>query len=308
MPFAQNYLYERKVVMLHLKCSLNDFESVARDNPVQVHVRIFNKGVDNPNLLYDDDWKKIQDEHPDRFRYHVTLFREEEHIDHFHHGLPDDDGPEGSTPPASSSSAAPATVRGATIGAAQGQHQATGSSKAAGPPSHPAEASARSGRRERNRAPSKLWCHLYLDEGTLAQDAFNLNKKIIGHGGNFTKDIFVDTGAKIRLRGRGSKHLENGREAPVPLMLAVAAELSERENFARAVEKAAAHLHSVERCYGKFCTNKNLPAPAGPFFWVGEFGEEARGCLIPIFGEHLSAVPIARKSRRHTWAAPPAVS
>ena len=46
---------------------------------------MFNKGVGNPNLLYDDDWEKIQDEHPDRFRYHVTLFREEEHMDHFHH-------------------------------------------------------------------------------------------------------------------------------------------------------------------------------------------------------------------------------
>merc|ERR1712060_856530 len=140
----------------------------------------------------------------------------------------------------------------------------------------------RSGRRG-DRVPNKLWCHLYLDENML-RPGFNLNKKIIGHGGNCTKSIYDATGAKIRLRGIGSKHLEGGREAPVHLMLAVTTELSEQDNFIKAVEKSIGLLRDVETRFNTFCKQKKQPTPTGPCFWVGELSLEARAYLNPILG------------------------
>jgi sulfite reductase alpha subunit-like flavoprotein len=39
-------------------------------------------GVDNPNLLYIEDWKKMEEEHPGYFRFHLTWYRDEPHLDH----------------------------------------------------------------------------------------------------------------------------------------------------------------------------------------------------------------------------------
>ncbi len=49
--------------------------------------------------------------------------------------------------------------------------------------------------------------------------------------------IFNVTGAKVRIRGRGSGHLEVGgkHEAPVPLMVAITADQEAVGNFRRAV-------------------------------------------------------------------------
>jgi hypothetical protein len=71
---------------------------------------------------------------------------------------------------------------------------------------------------------NRLWCHFYLDPSML-EPGFDLVKKIIGRGGCNTRGIFDATQTKVRVRGKGSGHKEqhNGREAPVPLMIALAA-------------------------------------------------------------------------------------
>ena len=40
-------------------------------------------GVDNPKLLYVDDWKKIEEEHPGHFRFHLTWYPDEPDMDKF---------------------------------------------------------------------------------------------------------------------------------------------------------------------------------------------------------------------------------
>merc|ERR1711907_106499 len=60
--------------------------------------------------------------------------------------------------------------------------------------------------------------HLHMDV-----PGFDLVPRIIGRGGCNTKRIFDASGAKIRVRGRGSGHIElrTNAEATVPLMVAV---------------------------------------------------------------------------------------
>eukprot|EP00418_Pyrodinium_bahamense_P033721 CAMPEP_0179156204 /NCGR_PEP_ID=MMETSP0796-20121207/76141_1 /TAXON_ID=73915 /ORGANISM="Pyrodinium bahamense, Strain pbaha01" /LENGTH=515 /DNA_ID=CAMNT_0020857771 /DNA_START=10 /DNA_END=1557 /DNA_ORIENTATION=+ len=149
--------------------------------------------------------------------------------------------------------------------------------------------------RRGGRATSKLWCHLYLSEDML-RPGFELNKKIIGHSGSCTKGIFDATGAKVRLRGRGSKHLEGGREAPVHLMLAVTTEKGELESFREAFRMAIELLRDVERRFLSFCRQRQLPAPQEPCFWVGEITAEGRACLgTAADGLFLPAAPPMKK-------------
>ncbi|CAJ1355211.1 unnamed protein product [Effrenium voratum] len=72
---------------------------------------------------------------------------------------------------------------------------------------------------------------------------------IIGKGGCYTKAIYESTGCKVRVRGRGSGHLEQSTqaEAPTPLMLAVTAEHDNMEGFVEAVRLSFSHLAAVEQ-------------------------------------------------------------
>mmetsp|Transcript_15723 Transcript_15723/g.36904 ORF Transcript_15723/g.36904 Transcript_15723/m.36904 type:complete len:454 (+) Transcript_15723:68-1429(+) len=101
--------------------------------------------------------------------------------------------------------------------------------------------------RGRKGANVKLWCHFYLDVAMLRDEGFALIKKIIGTGGEKTWKIHHATGAKVRVRGKGSGHKEaDGREAPVPLMLAVTLPQSDPETFRRAITMAITLLEEVE--------------------------------------------------------------
>merc|ERR1719356_823145 len=100
---------------------------------------------------------------------------------------------------------------------------------------------------------------------------FDLNKKIIGRGGQCTKGIFTATGAKIRLRGQGSGFKESQgsrgelREASVPLMLAITSGQGDHENFQRAVRMATELLQGISDRFAEFCKKRGEPAqPAQP--------------------------------------------
>merc|ERR1712135_114580 len=75
------------------------------------------------------------------------------------------------------------------------------------------------------------------------------------------------TGASIRIRGRGSGHLEvDGKfEAPTPLMWAVTADYEDAEGFRNAVEMTLAELRTVEHRFLVFCQKKGH-VQEGPCF------------------------------------------
>mmetsp|Transcript_39989 Transcript_39989/g.72498 ORF Transcript_39989/g.72498 Transcript_39989/m.72498 type:complete len:337 (-) Transcript_39989:53-1063(-) len=185
-----------------------------------------------------------------------------------------------------------------------------------------AEAAFRRPRGGRHRAISKLWCHLYID-AIMRKPGFDLNKKVIGTGGGNTRKIFDATGAKIRLRGKGSGHREmGGGEAPVHLMLAITTDVGHEESFTKAVEMAAQLLQTVAGQYIEFCRHSTTEPPKRPLFWIGEISSASQACLCMI-SESLvklgdSKVPLtmaaskettARLQRQSFWQAPfPAVS
>ncbi|CAE7560609.1 unnamed protein product [Symbiodinium natans] len=125
----------------------------------------------------------------------------------------------------------------------------------------------------------KIWCHFFIDP-VMLRNGFDVNKKLIGHGGANTKRIYEETGAKIRLRGRGSGHVEGDRgEAPVHLMLAVTSETRNQDNFLVALELSAQLLQKVTIRYPDFCKAYGIPPPTEPLFWVGELSQEALSSL-----------------------------
>ena len=100
---------------------------------------------------------------------------------------------------------------------------------------------------------------------------FELGPRLIGRGGVHMKTIALAYDAKLRVRGKGSGHLEvdGKREAPVPLMLTVSANKKDHEAFQKAVHLAIQHLRNTESRYKEFCYQKGFGQP-GPMFSIGE--------------------------------------
>lgn len=53
-------------------------------------------------------------------------------------------------------------------------------------------------KKNKKKNVSKIWCHFYL-EPTMLHSGFDVNKKIIGHGGTNTKRIFEKTGLFVQM-------------------------------------------------------------------------------------------------------------
>jgi len=142
----------------------------------------------------------------------------------------------------------------------------------------------------RNHA-DRLWCHLYIDKVMLA-DGFDLVKKIIGREGCNTRTIYNETSTKVRVRGQGSGHreLRSKQEAPVHLMMALAADHGCREDFKRAFVMAVELLQDVSRRFEGFSRRKHQQVQAGPRFWVGESTDESLLCLSDVLGD----IPVGR--------------
>jgi len=100
---------------------------------------------------------------------------------------------------------------------------------------------------------------------------------LIGRKGGHMRGIFGATNAKLRIRGRGSGHLEvDGRmEAPVPLMVAVTSNKNNPEAFRKAVEQILALLQEVGHLFCTFCDQRGLHQPTSTEP-IASFGEVSR--------------------------------
>eukprot|EP00931_Biecheleriopsis_adriatica_P050616 TRINITY_DN2931_c0_g1_i4.p1 TRINITY_DN2931_c0_g1~~TRINITY_DN2931_c0_g1_i4.p1 ORF type:complete len:429 (-),score=79.81 TRINITY_DN2931_c0_g1_i4:100-1386(-) len=101
--------------------------------------------------------------------------------------------------------------------------------------------------RGRNRGGdgSRYWCSFHLTEAYLKH---HVVPAIIGKNGTNTRSIFEATGAKIRVRGRGSGHKEmsTGKEAPAGLMVTVSANADNLTGFNDAVRMTGVLLDRIE--------------------------------------------------------------
>lgn len=130
------------------------------------------------------------------------------------------------------------------------------------------------------RRRPRLWAHIFLYK---RHDDFDLVPMLIGKNGHNMRNINLATNAKLRIRGRGSGHLEvdTQKEAPVPLMLAITAEDTNEDNFLKATEMAITKLNELAKLYKNFCRQRNLPAPTvkEQLFCIGEISRSAETLL-----------------------------
>jgi hypothetical protein len=136
----------------------------------------------------------------------------------------------------------------------------------------------RPGRRQ--ASGPRLWCHIFLNQRHVE---FDLVPRLIGYGGKNTKNISLLTGAKIRVRGRGSGHKEvDGiKEAPVPLMVAVTSDGTDADKFCKAVRLITYKLQEANDVFTLFAREQNLhPSIAMENIWkYGEMSKEAESVL-----------------------------
>jgi len=93
---------------------------------------------------------------------------------------------------------------------------------------------------------TRYWCCFHLSQ---AYTGLGVVPCIIGRKGTNTKRIFEMTGAKIRVRGRGSGHKEatTGLEAPAGLMVTVSSNSNDWNGFVAAVKETAQLLELVQQ-------------------------------------------------------------
>jgi len=148
----------------------------------------------------------------------------------------------------------------------------------------------RSGR-SRCRRPLRLWCHIYLH---MQSPGFDLVPRLIGRGGSNMRRISKATGAKLRIRGKGSGHLEvdGKQEAPTPLMLAVTTDSGNLDDFRKAMSMSIEELRTTSQKYETWLIQQGRPQQHGPHFSIGLLSESSKDLL----GDILSGVPIFSKS------------
>merc|ERR1712228_1070806 len=129
---------------------------------------------------------------------------------------------------------------------------------------------------------TKLQCQFTwgIDE----EPKFRVVRKLLGPAGAHMKRINSETGAKLRLRGRGSKFLEGAeqQESQDPLMLCVSA--PDQDAYHRAVELVQEVLQGVYREYREFCAKAGRSAPELEV----NLHQGARDGALPKHGTHAS--------------------
>merc|ERR1712224_593813 len=107
--------------------------------------------------------------------------------------------------------------------------------------------------------PEKFLCRFPI--GIEEDNRFRVVGRLIGPGGERVKQIALESGAKLRIRGRGSNFREGPeqKESTDPLMMCVSA--PSQSSFDCAVARVTELLETVHEQYREFCRAKGRPVP-----------------------------------------------
>jgi len=107
-------------------------------------------------------------------------------------------------------------------------------------------------------AESKKQCQFLI--GIEEEPKFRVVRQLLGPAGKHVKRIAEATGARLRLRGAGSKFLEGAEqvESTDPLMMCLSAP---DDGYAEAVRQVREQLEVVYEEYRQFCSRNKLPRP-----------------------------------------------
>lgn len=105
----------------------------------------------------------------------------------------------------------------------------------------------------------KLQCQFII--GIEEEPEFRVGRKLLGPSGQHMKRIAERTGARLRLRGRGSRFLEgpNQEESPDPLMLCISAQ--GQKAYEMTLDMVKRLLENVYSEYQDFCMKAGTEVP-----------------------------------------------
>jgi hypothetical protein len=114
--------------------------------------------------------------------------------------------------------------------------------------------SAKSGRQS-----DKHQCQILV--GIEEDQKFHVVRRVLGTGGENMKDIANGSGAKLRLRGRGSKFLEGPeqQESTDALMLCISA--LDKKGYEKAKTAASDLIEGIHQHYREYCKNHGITCP-----------------------------------------------
>lgn len=125
----------------------------------------------------------------------------------------------------------------------------------------PAASTKQEGKRHRQKGADnkKFQCQFII--GIEEEPKFRVVRKIVGPGGQNMKSIAEQTGAKMRLRGRGSKFLEGPeqKESSDPLMLCLS--VTGRWAYETSAQQITQLLEKVYSEYRQFCHKSGKAVP-----------------------------------------------
>lgn len=147
------------------------------------------------------------------------------------------------------------------------------------------------------RQEGRSWVHIFLKRN---HPEFELVPMLIGHGGQCTRGIALSTGSKIRIRGRGSGHLEvdGMKEAPVPLMISISVPKSSSGGLRSAVKQTIELLLATAQSFKLFCQARGLSSELYdlPLFSFGEVSKGSESVLRDLMGQFpMTPVDVSKK-------------
>lgn len=152
----------------------------------------------------------------------------------------------------------------------------------------------------RSKRP-RHWVNFFLVEEFKGHREVSLIPMIIGTKGAHTVPIAAQTGAKLRIRGIGSGHIEeNGMEARVPLMLSITHDRSETAAFVEAVNRALIVLKMCQVNLEQWCKRTNRTAPHR-FFYLGEASMTSHKALGDIMHLYPNPNPALGWKKQIRW-------
>jgi len=118
----------------------------------------------------------------------------------------------------------------------------------------------------RPKGELRLAAHIHIN---MEAPTFNPVGFLIGKGGCNMKRIVQNTGAHLRVRGKGSGYLEvkGLHEAETPLMIAVTGSAADPPSFKLAVSMTLEQLRLVEARFTDFCRKQGFRT-RGPHFHI----------------------------------------
>ena len=147
-----------------------------------------------------------------------------------------------------------------------------------------------------------LWVYWVRVSFIRPHELFDMIGHVVADDGAALRDIYANTGASVRVCGRGTQLLEMPLdrslvEEQIPLKLVMGAVVRDPALFRAAADRLVRHLEAVAERYQEWCETNGLPVlgPGQHIFWIDEPSLSCQE-LVADLRIRYPAPPLARFS------------